>query len=409
LTPYLEALGFYLVGYGCTTCIGNSGPLPQTIADAIQQHSLVVVAVLSGNRNFDGRIHPLVRGSYLASPPLVVAFAVAGAVEIALLTQPLGRGRTGTPVYLKDLWPSAAEVKDVVRRVVSPDLFAARYRDVFTGDDTWQHLPISESARFQWSADSTYVRQAPFFASLSPQPQPIGDIRGARVLVWVGDSVTTDHISPAGAIPPDSPAGRYLTEHGVKPADFNTYGARRGNHEVMMRGTFANIRLRNRLAGSREGGWTTHFPSGELTTIYEAAMRYQQAGTPLVVIAGKEYGSGSSRDWAAKGPLLLGVRAVLAENFERIHRSNLVGMGLLPLQFESGVTPAALGLDGSEVLDIPGIGAELRPGQMLTVHARRNGSTKTFQVIARVNTPIEVEYYRHGGILQFVARKIAQT
>jgi aconitate hydratase len=409
LTPYLEALGFYLVGYGCTTCIGNSGPLPQPIADAIQQHGLVVVAVLSGNRNFDGRIHPLVRGSYLASPPLVVAFALAGSVEIDLLTQPLGRDRAGTPVYLKDLWPSAAEVKDVVRRVVSPELFSARYRDVFTGDESWQQMPIFESARYRWSADSTYVRQAPFFAGLSQQPQPISDVRGARVLVWVGDSVTTDHISPAGAIPPDSPAGRYLTEHGVKPGDFNTYGARRGNHEVMMRGTFANIRLRNRLGGGREGGWTTHFPSGKLTTIYEAAMRYQQEGTPLVVIAGKEYGSGSSRDWAAKGPLLLGVRAVLAESFERIHRSNLVGMGVLPLQFESGVTPAALGLDGSEVFDIPGIGAGLRPGQMLTVHARRNGSTKTFQVIARVNTPIEVEYYRHGGILPYVARKLARA
>lgn len=408
LTPYLDALGFQLVGYGCTTCIGNSGPLPQPIADAIQNNELVVVAVLSGNRNFDGRIHPLVRGSYLASPPLVVAFALAGTVEIDLLTQPLGRDRAGKPVYLKELWPTAAEVTDVIRRAVSPELFAARYRDVFTGDDTWQHLPISDGARFRWNEESTYVRQAPFFAGLSANPQATSDISGARILACVGDSVTTDHISPAGAIPPDSPAGRYLIEHGVKPGDFNTYGARRGNHEVMLRGTFANIRLRNRIGGGREGGWTTYFPSGELTTIYEAAMRYQREGVPLLVIAGKEYGSGSSRDWAAKGPLLLGVRAVLAESFERIHRSNLVGMGVLPLQFEPGITPATLGLDGDEVFDILGIGANLRPGQMLTVHALKNGQTKTFRMIVRVNTPIELEFYRHGGILPYVARKLAR-
>ncbi len=409
LTPYLEALGFHLVGYGCTTCIGNSGPLPQPIADAIREHGLVVVAVLSGNRNFDGRIHPLVRGSYLASPPLVVAFALAGSVEIDLLTQPLGRDRGGTPVYLKDLWPSAAEVRDVVRRVVSPELFTARYRDVFTGDETWQRMPVSEGERFAWDPASTYVRQPPFFEDLPGSPRPVGDIRGARMLAWVGDSVTTDHISPAGAIPTDAPAGRYLVERGVTPADFNTYGARRGNHEVMMRGTFANIRLRNRLGGGREGGWTTHYPSGDLMTIYEAAMRYRQEGTPLVVIAGKEYGSGSSRDWAAKGPLLLGVRAVLAESYERIHRSNLVGMGVLPLQFAAGETPTSLGLDGTEVFDITGIGAGLRPGSSLTVHARKDGSVKTFQVAARVETPIEVEYYRHGGILPYVVRKLAES
>ncbi len=408
LTPYLEALGFHLVGYGCTTCIGNSGPLPQPIADAIREHGLVVVAVLSGNRNFDGRIHPLVRGSYLASPPLVVAYGLAGTVEIDLLTQPLGRDRNGKPVYLKDLWPSAAEVRDVVRRVVSPDLFAARYRDVFTGDATWQTMPVSEGERFAWDPASTYVRQPPFFEDLPQSPRPIGDIRGARVLAWVGDSVTTDHISPAGAIPTDAPAGRHLIEHGVPPADFNTYGARRGNHEVMMRGTFANIRLRNRLGGGREGGWTTHYPSGELMSIYEAAVRYRQEGTPLVLIAGKEYGSGSSRDWAAKGPLLLGVRAVLAESYERIHRSNLVGMGMLPLQFAAGETPASLGLDGTEVFDVTGIGAGLRPGQALTVRARKNGTTKTFQATARADIPIEVEYYRHGGILPYVVRKVAQ-
>jgi aconitate hydratase len=408
LTPYLDALGFQLVGYGCTTCIGNSGPLPQPIAEAIQQHDLVVVAVLSGNRNFDGRIHPLVRGSYLASPPLVVAFALAGTVEIDLLTQPLGRDRQGRPVYLKDLWPSAAEVHAVVRQAVSPELFTTRYRDVFTGDEMWQTMAAGAGERFRWEAASTYVRQAPFFAGLSPQPAPIHDIRGARVLAWVGDSVTTDHISPAGAIPPESPAGRYLIEHGVKPADFNTYGARRGNHEVMMRGTFANIRLRNRLGGGREGGWTTHYPSLELMTIYDAAIRYQREGTPLVVFAGKEYGSGSSRDWAAKGPLLLGVRAVLAESFERIHRSNLIGMGILPLQFAAGTTPASLGLDGTEAIEITGI-ADLRPGQVLTVSARRDESTKTFQATVRVDTPIEVEYYRHGGILPYVARKLAKT
>src|SRR5213594_4356707 len=407
LMPALEALGFHLVGYGCTTCIGNSGPLAQPIADAIREHDLVVIAVLSGNRNFDGRIHPLVRGSYLASPPLVVAFALAGTVEIDLLTQPLGRDRRGTPVYLKDLWPSAAEVREVVTRAVSPDLFAARYRDVFTGDQTWQTMPVSAAERFAWDPASTYVRQPPFFVDLTQGLHRPADITGARVLAWVGDSVTTDHISPAGAIPTDSPAGRYLIEHGVKPADFNTYGARRGNHEVMIRGTFANIRLRNQLAGDREGGWTTHLPSGELVTIYEAALRYQQAAIPLLVIAGKEYGSGSSRDWAAKGPRLLGVRAVLAESFERIHRSNLIGMGVLPLQFLPGETAQTLGLDGTEVFDITGITSGLAPGQRLTVAARRDNVAKKFQVIVRLDIPIEAEYYRHGGILPYVVRQLA--
>jgi len=406
LTPSLEALGFHLVGYGCTTCIGNSGPLAQPVADAIREHDLVVIAVLSGNRNFDGRIHPLVRGSYLASPPLVVAFALAGTVELDLLRQPLGRDPRGSPVYLKDLWPSAAEVREVVRRVVSPELFAARYRDVFTGDATWQTMPVSAEERFSWDPASTYVRQPPFFVDLAKEPHRPAGVEGARVLVWVGDSVTTDHISPAGAIPADSPAGRYLVEHGVKPVDFNTYGARRGNHEVMLRGTFANIRLRNRLAGDREGGWTRHLSSGELMTIYDAAVRYQQDGTPLMVIAGKEYGSGSSRDWAAKGPRLLGVRAVLAESFERIHRTNLIGMGVLPLQFLPGETAQTVGLDGTEVFDITGIEAGLRPGQQLAVRARKGGSPKTFQVIARLDIPIEVEYYRHGGILPYVVRQL---
>ena len=406
LMPSLEALGFHLVGYGCTTCIGNSGPLAQPVADAIREHDLVVIAVLSGNRNFDGRIHPLVRGSYLASPPLVVAFALAGTVELDLLRQPLGRDPRGSPVYLKDLWPSAAEVREVVRRVVSPELFAARYRDVFTGDATWQTMPVSAEERFSWDPASTYVRQPPFFVDLAKEPHRPAGVEGARVLVWVGDSVTTDHISPAGAIPADSPAGRYLVEHGVKPVDFNTYGARRGNHEVMLRGTFANIRLRNRLAGDREGGWTRHLSSGELMTIYDAAVRYQQDGTPLMVIAGKEYGSGSSRDWAAKGPRLLGVRAVLAESFERIHRTNLIGMGVLPLQFLPGETAQTVGLDGTEVFDITGIEAGLRPGQQLAVRARKGGSPKTFQVIARLDIPIEVEYYRHGGILPYVVRQL---
>ncbi len=405
LTPYLEALGFHLVGYGCTTCIGNSGPLAQPVADAIREHDLVVAAVLSGNRNFDGRIHPLVRASYLASPPLVVAFALAGTVEIDLQRAPLGVGRDGRPVYLKEIWPSAAEVRDVVARVVSPELFAARYRDVFSGDATWRTLPVSEGDRYAWDPASTYVRQPPFFAGLTAAPTPVNDIRGARVLAWVGDSVTTDHISPAGSIPADIPAGRYLIDHGTAPADFNTYGARRGNHEVMMRGTFANIRLRNRLAGGREGGWTAHVPSGEVATIYEVSTRYQREGVPLVVIAGKEYGSGSSRDWAAKGPLLLGVRAVLAESFERIHRSNLVGMGVLPLQFLPGETPETLGLDGTEAYDITGI-VSLVPNARLTVQARKNGNRKSFTMIVRIDVPVEVEYYRHGGILPYVARRL---
>lgn len=406
LTPYLEALGFHLVGYGCTTCIGNSGPLAQPVADAIREHDLVVAAVLSGNRNFDGRIHPLVRASYLASPPLVVAFALAGTVEIDLQRDPLGTGRDGRPVYLKDLWPSTAEVREVASRVVSPELFAARYRDVFTGDETWRTLPVSEGDRYAWDPASTYVRQPPFLAGLALAPRPVADIHGARVLAWVGDSVTTDHISPAGAIPSDGPAGRFLVDHGVPVAEFNTYGARRGNHEVMMRGTFANIRLRNRLGGGREGGWTTHLPSGELMTIYDAAMRYQREHVPLLAIAGTEYGSGSSRDWAAKGPLLLGVRAVVAESFERIHRSNLVGMGVLPLQFLPGETPETLGLDGTEEFHITGIPA-LAPSQRLTVQARKNGTLKSFQVIVRVDVPVEVEYYRHGGILPYVVRRLA--
>lgn len=407
LTPFLEALGFHLVGYGCTTCIGNSGPLPQPVADAIDANAFVTVAVLSGNRNFDGRIHPQVRASYLASPPLVVAYALAGTVDLDLSTDPLGSDRHGRPVYLWEVWPSADEIKSTIARAVSPELFRTRYRDVFHGDDTWRTLPIPESETYRWNADSTYVQEPPYFAGLMPVPDTPQDIRGAHALVWMGDSVTTDHISPAGAIAKDSPAGKYLIEHGVPPIEFNTYGARRGNHEVMMRGTFANTRLRNRLAGGKEGGWTVHIPSGDAMTIYDAAMRYRAEGAPLIVIAGNEYGAGSSRDWAAKGPRLLGVRAVIAESFERIHRSNLVGMGILPLQFLPGVNGDTLGLDGSEVFDITGIAAGLTPRMTVTVRSRKaDGTERTFEALARLDTPMDVEYFRHGGIMPYVVRRL---
>lgn len=410
LTRYLDALGFNTVGYGCTTCIGNSGPLPQPVADAIQSNDLVTVAVLSGNRNFEGRIHPQVRASFLASPPLVVAFALAGTVNIDLTKDPLGEDRAGNPVYLRDIWPTDDEIRTEVGRSVSPTMFAERYRDVFHGDETWRTLPVPQSEIYRWDANSTYVQCPPFFEGMTKTPAAPADIRGARVLVWVGDSVTTDHISPAGAISKDTPAWQYLTAHGVKPSDFNTYGARRGNHEVLMRGTFANVRLRNRLGGGREGGWTTYFPTGEVTRIYDAAMRYLSDGTPLVVLAGAEYGTGSSRDWAAKGPLLLGVRAVIAQSFERIHRSNLVGMGILPLQFEPRVTAETLGFNGTESFDIGGVGAGLKPLQKLTVRAvRPDGFDRTFQVIVRIDVPIEVDYYRHGGVLPYMARKLAQA
>jgi len=406
LMPYLEALRFHLVGYGCTTCIGNSGPLPEPVARAIQEHDLVVAAVLSGNRNFEGRIHPLVRAAYLASPPLVVAFALAGTVEVDLTKDPVGYDPNGQPVYLRDLWPTAREVQELVDRYVSPELFRDRYRDVFVGDETWRTLPVPEGDLYAWDPNSTYVQEPPFFQDLPPAPGPLQDIRGARVLAVLGDSVTTDHISPAGSIPADSPAGRYLIERGVPPQEFNSYGARRGNHEVMMRGTFANIRLRNALAGGREGGWTVHLPSGELLPIYEAAVRYRQEGVPLLVLAGKEYGTGSSRDWAAKGPMLLGVRAVIAESYERIHRSNLVGVGVLPLQFLDGQNVQTLGLTGREVYDVEGV-AQLAPQARVRVRARReDGSEVTFETLARVDTPTELKYYRHGGILPMVLRKL---
>jgi len=409
LMPYLEALRFHLVGYGCTTCIGNSGPLPEPVANAIQEHDLVVAAVLSGNRNFEGRIHPLVRAAYLASPPLVVAFALAGTVDVDLTKDPVGYDPNGQPVYLRDLWPTTREVQELIERHVSPELFRERYRDVFTGDETWRTLPVPEGDLYAWDPASTYVQEPPFFQNLPPEPAPLVDIQGARVLAVLGDSVTTDHISPAGSIPQDSPAGRYLIERGVPPAEFNSYGARRGNHEVMVRGTFANIRLRNALAGGREGGWTVHLPSGELMTIYEAAMRYRAEGVPLLVLAGKEYGAGSSRDWAAKGPVLLGVRAVIAESYERIHRSNLVGMGVLPLQFVDGQNAQSLGLTGREVYDIEGV-RSLVPQARLRVRARReDGGEVNFEAVARVDTPTELEYYRHGGILQMVLRRLAAS
>ncbi len=407
LQPYLDKLGFSLVGYGCTTCIGNSGPLPERVADAVQEKDLAVVAVLSGNRNFEGRIHPLVRASYLASPPLCVAYALAGHVEIDLTTEPLGVGRDGEPVHLRDLWPSASEVQAAVADAVSPEQFKREYGRIFAGDEHWNALPSPTGPMFAWDPDSTYVREPPFFEGLPPEPPGAADVVDARVLVKVGDSITTDHISPAGSIKPDSPAGKYLTERGVEQRDFNSYGSRRGNHEVMMRGTFANVRLRNELAPGTEGPWTTHLPSGEHMTIYEAALRYRDEGVPLVVVAGREYGSGSSRDWAAKGPALLGVRAVIAESFERIHRSNLVGMGVLPLQFADGQSAASLGLTGTEALTIEGPSSGVIPKQEVTVTARRgDGSEISFAATVRIDMPAELEYHRHGGILQMVLRQM---
>ena len=405
----LDTLGFNLVGYGCTTCIGNSGPLPQPITDAIEQNKLIVVAVLSGNRNFEGRVNPLTRFNYLASPPLVVAYALAGRMDIDLNTEPLGIGSNG-PVFLRDIWPSPAEVEQEILRSVKSDMFRAQYANVFEGDERWAALDVPTGETYAWSDDSTYVKNPPFFDGMSLQPPGVRPIRGARVLAMLGDSVTTDHISPAGNIPAASPAGRWLIEHGVKVADFNSYGSRRGNHEVMMRGTFANIRLRNELVPGKEGGWTTFEKGGEPTSIYEAAVAYQGRGTPLLVIAGKEYGTGSSRDWAAKGTLLLGVRAVIAETFERIHRSNLVGMGVIPLEFSPGETRQSLGLTGFETLDIEGLDDNMRPRATLTVRATAaGGSPKTFRVVSRIDTPEELSYYRHGGILHYVLRQLVRV
>jgi aconitate hydratase len=406
LTPYLDKLGFSLVGFGCTTCIGNSGPLPDDVTAAVQDGDLTVVAVLSGNRNFEGRIHPLVRASYLASPPLVVAYALAGHVRPDLATHPLGIRQDGSPVYLADLWPTPGEVGEAVAACVAPEQFEREYGRIFDGDEHWNALPSPTGPMYAWDPASTYVREPPFFETTGVG-DGVADIEAARCLVKVGDSITTDHISPAGSIKADSPAGRYLIEHGVQPADFNSYGARRGNHEVMLRGTFANVRLRNELAPGTEGPWTTHLPSGELMTIYDAAMRYRDEGVPTIVLAGREYGSGSSRDWAAKGPSLLGIRAVIAEGYERIHRSNLVGTGVLPLQFAPGVTAATVGLDGSETFSIVGLANGVRPGAAVAVEARRDdGTTMTFEAVVRIDGPAEVEYFRAGGILQMVLRQL---
>ena len=406
LTPYLEKLKFHLVGYGCTTCIGNSGPLPDAIGAAIKENSLLAVAVLSGNRNFEGRIHPLVRANYLASPPLVVAYALAGRMDLDLTTEPLGNDKAGKPVFLKDIWPSPDEIEKTVRTAVSTTQYSKQYSEIFEGDAHWKAMPIPVGDIYKWNPKSTYIKMPPYFENMPKTPPALIDIRGARVLAILGDSVTTDHISPAGSIPVDSPAGKYLIANGVKPHEFNSYGARRGNHEVMMRGTFANIRLRNQLAPGTEGGWTLYQPGGEKLTIYDAAVKYREAGVPLVFIAGKEYGSGSSRDWAAKGTRLLGVRAVIAESYERIHRSNLVGMGVLPLEFKLGENRESLGLTGHELYEIEGI-AGLAPKKPITVRAKsEDGKVKTFTVAARADTPEEVSYYHHGGILQYVLRQM---
>jgi aconitate hydratase len=402
LVPYLEQLGFHLVGYGCTTCIGNSGPLPEEISEVVNAEDLTVVAVLSGNRNFEGRINPDVKMNYLASPPLCVAYALAGTMDIDLLDEPLGQDSDGADVYLKDIWPTADDVAHTVEEAVQSDMFTSSYGEVFAGDERWNSLEVPEGDRFQWADDSTYVRKPPFFAELAPEPAPVEDIEGARVLAVLGDSVTTDHISPAGAIKKDSPAARYLNEHGVDNRDFNSYGSRRGNHEVMMRGTFANIRLRNFIAGQELVGGTTLY-DGEEMPIYDAAMKYAEQQTPLVVLAGKEYGSGSSRDWAAKGTKLLGARAVIAESFERIHRSNLVGMGVLPLQFADGDSVGSLGLTGEEEFSITGL--EGGDAKEVTVRA----GDKQFTARVRIDTPKEVEYFKHGGILQFVLRGLLQA
>ena len=403
----LEALGFYLVGYGCTTCIGNSGPLRPEITRAIEENDLVACSVLSGNRNFEWRISSDTRANYLASPPLVVAYALAGRMDIDLRTEPLGTGSGGEDVYLKDIWPSQQEIRDTIRAAVKTEQFTAKYADVYTGDERWHALEIPEGARFDWPDDSTYIRRPTFLTGVLVDPAGLSDIEGARVLAVVGDSVTTDHISPAGSIKKDSPAGRYLIERGIEPKDFNSYGSRRGNHEVMVRGTFANIRLRNLLAPGTEGGFTRHMPGGEAMTIYEAAMKYADEDVPLLVFAGKEYGSGSSRDWAAKGTLMLGVRAVIAESYERIHRSNLIGMGVLPLQFEPGESQDMLGLTGEETYAIRGIAVGLGIGSRVEVVARaQSGSEILFHAIVRIDTPVELEYYRHGGILPFVLRQL---
>jgi aconitate hydratase len=409
LIPYLEQLKFHLVGFGCTTCIGNSGPLPEPVAQAVQKENLVVAAVLSGNRNFEGRINPLVKANYLASPPLVVAYAIAGTMDIDLAHDPLGHDQSGKPVYLRDIWPTNEEVRNTVRAAVKREMFEHEYAQAFEGDANWRSMPVPTGSTFEWAGDSTYIKKPPYFEDMVDPSKSIADMHGMRVLAMLGDSVTTDHISPAGSIPKDSPAGKYLIAQGVEPKDFNSYGARRGNHEVMVRGTLANIRLRNQLAPGTEGGWTRHLPEGQQMFIYDASLKYHEEAVPLMILAGKEYGSGSSRDWAAKGVMLLGVRAVIAESFERIHRTNLVGMGVLPLEFQRGETVAGLGLTGRETFHIEGIPASLNGGgRQATVRAvADDGSEKKFTVKVRVDTPQEVEYYRNGGILPYVLRQLA--
>ena len=409
LMPYLEKLKFHLVGYGCTTCIGNSGPLPTEVSQAVDEKDLVVASVLSGNRNFEGRINSEVRANYLMSPPLVVAFALAGRIDVDLHKDPLGKGKDGKPVHLADIWPSQQEVDAVIKQSISSEMFRRSYGDVYHGDDRWRGLPVPKGETYAWDGASTYIRCAPYFDGMPLKPVPVADIRNARVLAVLGDSVTTDHISPAGSIKKDSPAGKYLQERGVKPADFNSYGSRRGNHEVMVRGTFANVRLRNKMVPNLEGGFTRHLPDGAEMSIFDASEKYLAEGVPLVILAGKEYGSGSSRDWAAKGPLLLGVRAVIAESYERIHRSNLVGMGILPLQFVAGESAGSLKLSGEEVFEIAGIRdlvEHFSSGRQVKVRATANGKTTEFNALVRIDTPQEAQYYANGGILQYVLRQL---
>ncbi|GAC1402348.1 MAG: aconitate hydratase AcnA [Candidatus Velthaea sp.] len=408
LTPYLDQLGFNLVGYGCTTCIGNSGPLSEDVALAVAEHDMIVAAVLSGNRNFEGRIHPQVRANYLASPPLVVAYALAGRMDIDLVTEPLGRGADGQDVFLKDVWPTNAEIEKTMAGAINEQMFRSRYSDVFAGDDRWRAMKVPTGERYIWDPKSEYVKQAPYFEGMPAVPAAVKDITGARVLAVLGDSVTTDHISPAGNIAKSSPAAKYLMSKGIDPADFNSYGARRGNHEVMARGTFANVRLRNMLVPGVEGGVTRYLPANEQMSIFDASEKYRADGTPLIVLAGKEYGSGSSRDWAAKGPMLLGVRAAIAESFERIHRSNLIGMGILPLEYPAGQNRETLGLSGEETFAIEGIAAKLEPRMTVAVTAKApDGKTTAFAAVLRIDTPDEADYYRHGGILQYVLRQVA--
>jgi aconitate hydratase len=407
LLESLEALGFHVAGYGCATCIGNSGPLPDDVSQLISDNDLTVAAVLSGNRNFEGRVHAQVKANYLASPPLVVAYALAGTVDIDLTSEPIGNDANGNAVYLKDIWPSSQEVQEAMSAAITPEMFNAQYEHVFHANERWNQIDVPKGELYEWDSNSTYIQEPPFFTGLSPEPGDIVEIKGASALALLSDSVTTDHISPAGNIKTDSPAGLYLTENGVTKEDFNSYGSRRGNHEVMMRGTFANIRIRNQLAPGIEGGVTTYLPNGEVMSIYDASMKYQASGTPLVVLAGKEYGTGSSRDWAAKGTFLLGVKAVIAESFERIHRSNLVGMGVLPLQFKEGESWKAHGIDGTETYDIAGLNNDVKPGQILIVNATKtDGTTLSFETVVRLDSLVDVDYYRNGGILQTVLRQI---